>query len=82
MKVRAHIRKSGSAALDLAYVAAGRYDGYWQRELNYWDIAAGIIILRESGGFIENMNEKEFNSKKVDIVASNSKIHKELRDLL
>ena len=82
METDAHIRKSGSAALDLAYVAAGRYDGYWQRELNYWDIAAGIIILRESGGFIENMNEKEFNSKKVDIVASNSKIHKELRDLL
>ena len=82
MKTNAHIRKSGSAALDLAYVAAGRYDGYWQREINYWDIAAGIIILKESGGFIENMKAKGFGEKKVDIIASNSKIHEELRNLL
>ncbi len=52
MKIRPPIRKSGSAALDLAYVAAGRYDGSWQRELNYWDVAAGIILIKESGGFI------------------------------
>ena len=54
-KVRPPIRKSGSAALDLDYVAAGRFDGSWQRELKYWDIAAGIIILKESGGFINNL---------------------------
>ena len=48
-----NVRKLGSAALDIAYVACGRFDGYWQRELNYWDIAAGLIILREAGGFIE-----------------------------
>ena len=48
-----NVRKFGSAALDLAYVACGRFDGYWQRELNYWDIAAGIIILKEAGGFID-----------------------------
>ena len=48
MKIRPPIRKSGSAALDLAYVAAGRYDGSWQRELNYWDVAAGIILIKES----------------------------------
>ena len=82
MKTNAHIRKSGSAALDMAYVAAGRYDGYWQREINYWDIAAGIIILKESGGFIENMKAKGFGEEKVDIIASNSKIHEELRNLL
>tara|TARA_Y100000590_G_scaffold463110_1_gene628997 strand:+ start:349 stop:1128 length:780 start_codon:yes stop_codon:yes gene_type:complete len=82
MEVCGHIRKSGSAALDLAYVAAGRYDGYWQREINYWDIAAGIIIVKESGGFIENIKAEEFSREKVDIVASNSKIHKELRNLL
>ena len=82
MKTNAHIRKSGSAALDLAYVATGRYDGYWQREINYWDIAAGIIIVKESGGFIENIKAEEFSKEKVDIVASNSKIHKELRNLL
>ena len=82
MKTNAHIRKSGSAALDLAYVAAGRYDGYWQREINYWDIAAGIIIVKESGGFVENTKAEGFDKEKVDIVASNSKIHKELRNLL
>ena len=46
-----NVRKFGSAALDMAYVACGRFDGYWQRELNYWDIAAGIIILKRSRRF-------------------------------
>ena len=82
MKTNTNIRKSGSAALDLAYIAAGRYDGYWQREINYWDIAAGIIIVKESGGFVENIKAEGFDREKVDIVASNSKIHKELRSLL
>ena len=82
MKTNAHIRKSGSAALDLAYVATGRYDGCWQREINYWDIAAGIIIVKESGGFVENIKAEGFDKEKVDIVAGNSKIHKELRNLL
>tara|TARA_Y100001970_G_scaffold286964_1_gene410428 strand:+ start:5347 stop:6132 length:786 start_codon:yes stop_codon:yes gene_type:complete len=80
--VRPPIRKSGSAALDLAYVAAGRYDGGWQRELNYWDVAAGIIIIKESGGYIENLNSKSFSEGKIDLVASNSKIHKELSNFL
>ena len=82
MKTNAHIRKSGSAALDLAYVATGRYDGYWQREINYWDVAAGIIIVKESGGFVENIKAEGFDKEKIDIIASNSKIHKELRNLL
>ena len=50
------IRKSGSAALDMAYVAAGRYDGYFQNDLNLWDIAAGIIILKEAGGIINEID--------------------------
>ena len=49
-------RKSGSAALDLAYVAAGRYDGYFQKNLNIWDIAAGILILKEAGGLINDVD--------------------------
>jgi len=81
-KVRPPIRKSGSAALDLAYVAAGRFDGSWQRELNYWDVAAGIIIVKESGGYIENLSGKNFGDEKIDLVASNSKIHKELTNFL
>ncbi len=49
----AGVRRWGSAALDLAYVAAGRFDGYWERRLNAWDMAAGIVIVREAGGFVE-----------------------------
>ena len=50
------VRKSGSAALDIAYVAAGRYDGYFQDNLNLWDIAAGLIILKEAGGIINTID--------------------------
>ena len=63
-------------------MAAGRYDGYWQRELSYWDIAAGIIIVKESGGYIENLSGESFGEEKIDLVASNSKIHKELANFL
>ena len=49
----AGVRRWGAAALDLAYVAAGRYDGYWERRLNAWDIAAGILIAREAGALVE-----------------------------
>ena len=80
--VNSHVRKSGSAALDIAYVASGRYDGYWHREINYWDIAAGIILVKESGGFVESLNGGSFAEKKIDIIATNSKIHKELKNLL
>jgi myo-inositol-1(or 4)-monophosphatase len=52
------VRRFGSAALDLAYVAAGRYEGYWERRLNSWDIAAGIIIVKEAGGLIEPLDPK------------------------
>ena len=77
-----NVRKFGSAALDIAYVACGRFDGYWQRELNYWDIAAGIIILKEAGGFINFFEEDEDNPLKKNIIASNSNIHNELLDLI
>jgi len=52
----AGVRRFGSAALDLAYVAAGRYDGFWERRLNTWDLAAGVIIVQEAGGLIEPLN--------------------------
>ena len=77
-----NVRKFGSAALDMAYVACGRFDGYWQRELNYWDVAAGIIILKEAGGFV-NFFEEDINSPlKKNILATNSSIHEKLRELL
>ena len=81
-KVFAPIRKFGSAALDIAYVACGRFDGYWQRELKYWDIAAGIIILKEAGGFIDFFEDDPKAPLKKNILASNSNIHEELKELI
>ena len=77
-----NVRKFGSAALDVAYVACGRFDAYWQRELNYWDIAAGIVILKEAGGFVDFFDEDENAPLKKNIIASNSFIHDELRELI
>ena len=76
------IRKFGSASLDMAYVACGRFDGYWQRELNYWDIAAGIIILKEAGGFIDFFDQDNDTPLKRNVLASNSNIHDEFSDLI
>ena len=77
-----NVRKFGSAALDMAYVACGRFDGYWQRELNYWDIAAGIVILKEAGGFVDFFEDDPSLPLKKNILASNSNIHDELKELI
>ena len=77
-----NVRKFGSAALDMAYVACGRFDGYWQRELNYWDVAAGIIIVKEAGGFVDFFEKDKNLPLKKNILATNSNIHEELRDLI
>jgi myo-inositol-1(or 4)-monophosphatase len=76
--VDAPIRKFGSASLDIANVACGRFDGYWQWELNYWDVAAGIIILKEAGGFVDFVENSEKSLLKKNIIATNSNIHQEL----
>ena len=82
LKVLVPIRKLGSAALDMAYVAAGRCDGFWQRNLNYWDIAAGIILIKEAGGFVTDFNgENEYIQNKT-ILASNAKINNEMIEVL
>jgi len=81
-KVHTAIRKLGSASLDMAYVAAGRCDGFWQRDLNYWDIAAGIILVKESGGFVTDfVGENEYIQNKT-ILAANSKINNEMIEVL
>ena len=77
-----NVRKFGSAALDMAYVGCGRFDGYWQRELNYWDIAAGVIILKEAGGFVDFFDEDSLMPLKKNVLATNSNIHEELKGLL
>ena len=75
-----NVRKTGSAALDMAYVGAGRYDGYFQKNLNIWDVAAGIIIVNEAGGKI---NEIDYSSKEVTkiLVGSNSVYDKMIENL-
>ena len=73
-------RKSGSASLDMAYVAAGRYDGYFQHDLNLWDIAAGIVLVKEAGGVI---NEIDLSiNKNIKIIASSADINSKLLEKL
>ena len=74
------IRRTGSAALDIAYVAAGRFDGYFQNELNLWDIAAGLIILEEAGGIINEIDL--FKNKNIKIRASSSTINQKMLEKL
>jgi len=76
------IRRAGSAALDLAYVAAGRFDGYWERNLNSWDIAAGILLVREAGGFVSSINESESPLVTGNIIAANTQIYEKFTSLL
>tara|TARA_Y100000590_G_scaffold400480_1_gene484595 strand:- start:337 stop:1128 length:792 start_codon:yes stop_codon:yes gene_type:complete len=76
------IRKLGSAALDMAYVAAGRCDGFWQRNLNYWDIAAGIILVKEAGGFVTDFKGNNEFIKNKNILVTNSKINDEMIEVL
>ena len=81
-KIFIPIRKFGSASLDMAYVAAGRCDGYWQRDLSYWDIAAGIILVKESGGFVTDFNGENRYIENKTILVTNSKINKEMIEVL
>ena len=81
-KVPTSIRKLGSASLDMAYVAAGRCDGFWQRDLKYWDIAAGIILVRESGGFVTDFKGEKGYIQNKTILVTNSKINNEMIEIL
>ena len=78
MAVSAGVRRFGSAALDLAYVAAGRFDGFWERGLSKWDIAAGILLVREAGGFVSDFASRDKALESGHIVAANPTIHAEL----
>ena len=71
-----HNRKSGSAALDMAYVAAGRYDGYFQENLNLWDIAAGLILIKEAGGIINEVDLGK--NENLEIIASSPNINEKM----
>src|SRR4051794_1383215 len=76
------VRRLGSAAIDLCYVAAGRLDGFWERDLNAWDIAGGALLVEEAGGTITNFEGQPFHSRGRDVVASNGHIHQAMLDVI
>ena len=78
----AGIRRMGAASLDLAYVAAGRFDGMWERGLAEWDIAAGILLIREAGGFVSDLEGGNAMLQTGTLVAGNEYIHKALAEVV
>ena len=82
LKASRGVRRLGSAALDLCYVACGRFDGFWEQNLNAWDTAAGALIAREAGAVITDFSDSSFDIDKKEILATNGKIHDEMLSLL
>ncbi len=82
MSTSAGLRRTGSAALDLAWTAAGRFDGYWERNLHAWDLAAGIVILREAGGYVSDAEGGQRMLETGSVVAGNEAIHGKLLKLI
>jgi myo-inositol-1(or 4)-monophosphatase len=80
-KARA-VRRLGSAALDLCYVAAGRFDGFWEQHLKPWDVAAGVLIAAEAGGMVTGMDGSLLNASAPHLVASNGRVHAEVLDVI
>ena len=76
------IRRFGSAALDLAWVAAGRFDAFWERKLRPWDIAAGLLLVREAGGIVTDLTGRDLMLESGDVLAANENLHKPLMDLI
>jgi len=76
------IRRCGSAALDLCYVACGRFDGFWELKLNPWDVAAGTLILTEAGGCVSDFKNREFSIYSLEILGSNGMIHEQMVKVL
>ena len=76
------VRRDGSAAIDMAYVACGRFDGFWEEGLNPWDIAAGVLMIREAGGLVTNYDGSPLSIYKPPICASNGVIHDEMLAVL
>lgn len=82
-KAGANMRRFGAAALDLAYVAAGRYEGFWERDLSPWDVAAGILIVKEAGGFVCDLDADKNNPVETgNILAGNGGLYNDLKQIL
>ena len=82
LEVTAGVRRFGSAALDLAFVAAGRYDAYWERDLNSWDVAAGAVLVREAGGFVTEIEGGKNFLTAGSILAANAEVYDEAKALI
>jgi myo-inositol-1(or 4)-monophosphatase len=82
MNTTAGVRRMGAASLDLAYVAAGRFDGFWERGLAAWDMAAGILLVREAGGVVSDLDGREAMLDAGHIVAANEMLHPQILKLL
>ncbi len=82
MPACAGVRRWGAASLDLAYVAAGRYDGYWERELNAWDIAAGIILVREAGGSVSGIRDGQDPLESGTVICGNDGLYAPFRKII
>jgi myo-inositol-1(or 4)-monophosphatase len=76
------VRRDGSAAIDMAYVACGRFDGFWEEGLNAWDMAAGKLLIEEAGGWVTGYDGEAFSIYKPPVCASNGRIHKEMLAVL
>lgn len=82
LKAAQGVRRLGSAAIDLCFVACGRFDGFWEQNLKPWDTAAGVLIAREAGAMVTDFSNKPFTIYKKEIIATNGRIHKEMLSLL
>ena len=76
------VRRDGSAAIDMAYVACGRFDGFWEEGLNPWDVAAGVLLIEEAGGRVSYYDDSKFSVYKPPICADNGLIHSEMLEIL
>ena len=76
------LRRDGSAGLNLSYIAAGRFDGFWEVSLSPWDMAAGLLIVREAGGIVTSLSGETFSLYEGGVLASNGLIHKQMIDVI
>jgi myo-inositol-1(or 4)-monophosphatase len=76
------VRRLGSAAIDLCYVAAGRIDGFWERDLKPWDVAAGALIVTEAGGRVTQMDGNRFDARRDQVLATNGRIHDPMLEVI
>ncbi len=82
LKAAQGVRRLGSAALDLCYVACGRFEGFWEENLKPWDTAAGMLIVQEAGGKVTDYKDRRFHIDDMQILATNARIHREMVQLL